>query len=711
MTNRLYKIAGIVIRAFEIIFKPKFNLKGLEHLCENPTLFVPNHFTRFETLIIPYILYKETKKQVRSLADKGLFVGTLGDFLNKVGTVSTKEPRLNRIIIADLMTGRNDWVIYPEGLMVKNKSVIDDKGDLKIYSPNRIGPPRTGSAILALKAQLIKYFIQKQTKKTIFSDNHLNKYNLDTNELSALDLQIIPINITYYPLRPGKNNLSKMLEKAFDNISDRLKEELKVESQLLFDSDINITFGNLINLRHYTQPLIRSLSILPIPNQYKINIILKLLRRPLTGKFMREIYNNLTINIDHLFAYYIFNIKSEVIDLEHLKYFILRSAYYIRSKQEYNYHASLDINIGKIITDELHPAFEDILAFAIKSKILIDSNNILNINRKSLNFKSDFHFIRIENTLKVIYNELKPIKRLLNTLKKYLTLSKPILKKTISKNIIHLDIQEYEYDYQAYYNKDFSKSIQLGRPFYYHLKKTKIGMVLSHGYKSSPPEINELANYMVDRNVAVYGVRLKGHGTHPRNLQDISWGDWYSSYNRGLRAIRCDYEKIILGGFSTGGVLALLSAAQNPKLVDGVFSINSPLKLQDIKSKLVPAINAWNDLLNLIKVDTGKIEYIDDVPENPDFNYSRNYLKGVLELEKLMTVCKDKLHLIKAPTLVMQAKNDPIVNPKSAGIIYSAIQTTKNLVELDLSDHVIVTKAGKEQVFKTVANFVDGLSS
>ena len=271
MAETLYKATWTLVNAFEAVFKPQFQVKGLKQAGRHPTLFVPNHFIRTETVIIPYVLYKDTKKIHRSLADKRFFTGVLGDFLKGIGTISTAQPQRNRIIISDLITGKNNWVIYPEGLMVKNKAVIDERGNLLIQSPARTGPPRTGSAVLALKAELIRQGLKKQLlKKTSFATDQLHKYNLHPHELSALSLQITPVNITYYPLRPSQNRLSNLLEKVLDNVSARAKEEIKIESQLLFNSNIHITFCKPLDMEKYTKFWVGLLRFFPWSGDKKI---------------------------------------------------------------------------------------------------------------------------------------------------------------------------------------------------------------------------------------------------------------------------------------------------------------------------------------------------------------------------------------------------------------------------------------------------------
>lgn len=116
-----FKSTEFTIRTLERLLNTNIKVDGLEHLNGHPTLFVINHFTRAETLLIPYVVYKYTSNYVRSLASHHLFKGKMGEILTSLGVVSTGESNRDKKIIGDLMCDRSNWLIYPEGVMVKNK--------------------------------------------------------------------------------------------------------------------------------------------------------------------------------------------------------------------------------------------------------------------------------------------------------------------------------------------------------------------------------------------------------------------------------------------------------------------------------------------------------------------------------------------------------------------------------------------------------------
>ena len=156
MALRTYKLTGFAVNALKAMLGVHLRVTGTEHLVEQPTLFVANHFTRIETFLIPYVIFRHAQRPVRCLGTHSVFKGIFGRYFRAIGGMSTRDPRRNRTIIRDLMTGRWDWVIYPEGGMIKNKKMLY-RGRLQLDHPERHGPPHTGAAMLALKAAMCKH--------------------------------------------------------------------------------------------------------------------------------------------------------------------------------------------------------------------------------------------------------------------------------------------------------------------------------------------------------------------------------------------------------------------------------------------------------------------------------------------------------------------------------------------------------------------------
>ena len=86
------KSTTFALSMLERIFRAKIRVVGVENLNGEPTLFVINHFTRAETFIVPWVLYKQTGEYVHTLANPELFVGRFGEYLSQLGVIRTDEP-------------------------------------------------------------------------------------------------------------------------------------------------------------------------------------------------------------------------------------------------------------------------------------------------------------------------------------------------------------------------------------------------------------------------------------------------------------------------------------------------------------------------------------------------------------------------------------------------------------------------------------------
>ena len=220
-------------------------------------VFVVNHFTRIETVLLPYEIHRHTGKEVWSLAHASLFMGRIGDYLRSTGNISTEDPDRDKIIISSLLTGRNPWVIFPEGAMIKDKKVVGPGGEFEVFHKSGRRPPHKGAAVLALRAEFYRHKLRclAANPNQDGLEGVLEKFQLQSLE-QALDKRtvIIPVNVTYYPLRARDNFLVRAARGLFEGISERAIEELSVEGTILSsESDIDITLGEPIEVQDFLQ--------------------------------------------------------------------------------------------------------------------------------------------------------------------------------------------------------------------------------------------------------------------------------------------------------------------------------------------------------------------------------------------------------------------------------------------------------------------------
>lgn len=180
------------------------------------------------------------------------------------------------------------------------------------------------------------------------------------------------------------------------------------------------------------------------------------------------------------------------------------------------------------------------------------------------------------------------------------------------------------------------------------------------------------------------------------------------SVERGYLILANSCQEVVLGGFSAGAGLALLAATNSLYKVRAVFAINCAMRLRRKTAKLAPAVVLWNKMVDMLVKDEGRRHFLPNEPENPEINYLRNPISGVKELMELMDELSGRLDQIKVPALVIQASDDPVVDPDGSKVLHERLGSQdKELVMVNSERHGIIRGEGSEGVFVQVVDFLD----
>ena len=254
MNRFAYRTTGLAIKALSFLSRARINIHGKENIPEGALIFVSNHFTRVETLLLPYHLNRLTHLPVWSLADYNLFETYLGRFLDKIGAVSTKNPDRDLLIVKSLLTGEAAWIIFPEGRMVKKQKRSLKRGGLMISFGDGRRPPHTGAATLALRTEFYRKRLSKLSKEFPEEAKRLmGLFKIDAIEiLLDKNTYIVPVNVTYYPIRAEENILSQLAMNLVEEIPERVIEEIMTEGTMFLTGvDADIRFGKPIAVSHF----------------------------------------------------------------------------------------------------------------------------------------------------------------------------------------------------------------------------------------------------------------------------------------------------------------------------------------------------------------------------------------------------------------------------------------------------------------------------
>ena len=712
-----YKTARYAIKAFSDLTRANIRIYGEKEIPRGSVLFAVNHFTRMETFFIPYYIHRLTGQTIWALAADELFAGGLKNLLDHLGAVSTKNPDRDRLMVKSLLTGEASWVIFPEGRMVKTKKVYDSTGKQKgrflIAAPDGAHPPHSGTASLALRTQFYRERYRRMRKThPEEAARILRMFDID-DPAPVLNHEtwIVPVNLTYYPIRARENLFSRMAGRFAGDLSERMIEEIMTEgTMLLAGVDVDMRFGTPIRVAPYLKSkAIQADVASPHPINFDDTLSsVSMMRKTavkIMERYMSTIYALTTVNHDHLFASILKFFPSKKISRQEFKQRIFLAASLCFECMDFYRHDSLTRNQIHLLTDDRFYKIANFVELAIAKGVIRAENNDFIINPDFCEI-SDFHCARLDNPLAVVANEIEPLLKLQENLRQIARDHPLRIKYRIKQALIQKARFDFEKAYHRFAVEGESRPKSVGAPFLVRGKEKDVGVVLIHGYMAAPLEVRALAEYLGNQGFRTYAPRLKGHGTAPEDLAAATYMEWVESVEEAFVIMDEICQKVVVGGFSTGAGLALDLATRVDRLA-GVFAISPPFKLQDFSARFVPAVNFWNKLMNKLNVETAKKEFVENQPENPHINYFRNPISGILELDRLMDQIETKLPNIRVPALIIQSLGDPVVNSSGSFKIFKQLGAKdKEYLMVNYERHGIINGKGSERIFRMVGDFL-----
>ena len=668
------KFTNIFFQILVKVLKIKVKITGEENIPKDKSiLFCANHFTRFETLFLPYLFSSiEHLKYARSLAYKDLFFGKVGEYLKGVKAVSTGDSGRDKIIINDLISGEYNWIIYPEGQMMKDKKIFTTKPSIfKKYKMLKFSA-KTGVATLAMRAEL--------------------------EALEKGNIYICPITVSYRPMHAKRNNLYLLIKRFIDkpNISKKIKNEIFFESSILSYSKILLHFHKPISVKDYMDDAVL------IPQNLKIEY----LRYSLTNDIMHIIYKGTPLTFDHFFSFCIFCLtenkvlRIEIKKLKEILFNLIATALTTREDLVFSYSVDEFNSLKLMIKDEKHEMLE-IAIHEMESKGLgFAKDGIFYIVEEELLKEREFIEIRIKNIFQVFLNEISYFKSLCVNLKQtFLKDDESLIKEN---GMLMFKLLEQDYLKERECKRDDMKPLEVGLPKLNII--SDVGVLLCHGFKSSPREMDKIAEFLNNSNVSTYSLRLKGHGTSPEEMKKQTGQEWILSHYFASEAMLRVCKKVFVCGFSMGGLLSLINATRFN--YQGLISVSAPLKITDYKFYLAGVANELTSAFKMFNKNAKDFILIE--PEHPQINYKKTYFSSLKELNAIIKLAKERLSLVQIPSLIIQGTKDDIVSSDSRNIIFNEIKSAnKELFDYNNSKgHVIVLEENNTELLSKILNFV-----
>ncbi|RED50749.1 alpha/beta fold hydrolase [Aestuariispira insulae] len=724
-----------------------------ENYLDSGQIFLFNHFARFETIIPQYLIHKQTGAYCRSIATHELFAGseTFSKFLWNVGAVPNNHPGLLPFLAAEILRGRK-IIVFPEGGMIKDRRVVDQDGKYSIFSPSDKTHRKhhKGAAAIAITLEMFKRRILSVHKAG--EEDRLYRW---VNALGFGDLemmiaaaqkptQVVPSNITFYPIRSDDNILRKGMELFGGELGSQAREELLIEGNILLkETDMDIRIGKprvpelswnplenilLKQMFERTESLEQLFSLQTGSDRLVDRMIGTALARKTTrlrDKCMHSMYALVSINLSHLASLLILNLLDRNIEeIEHdrfhrLLYSVIKNA---QAQPDIHHHRSIS---NPEAYDGIHQGscrgFSQFIGRAVSSGLIEATANRYRFLPK-LRQEHTFHETRLENPIIVYANEARPVKSACLAVEQAMENEYPAEHPTFAHNLFDDEVKAFHWCRETYSrsrHEEINKqetATKSGAPFLLmpegraRKQQARLGIVLVHGFLASPAEMRSFGEKLWAMGYPVLGARLRGHGTSPWDLKDRSWQEWLGSVRRGYEIMSMLADEVCLIGFSTGGALCLRLAAEKPKRLAAVVSVSAPVKFRNKNLVFVPLINSLNKLTEMVTPAEGIMTFRVNESEHPDINYRNIPLAGLQELRLLVNDMRDHLDIVTCPALILQGKDDPVIDPVSATILHEKIASAnKKLNILPANRHGILNEdlGGCQDI---IADYVDKLS-
>ncbi|WP_406857582.1 alpha/beta fold hydrolase [Alsobacter sp. KACC 23698] len=249
-----------------------------------------------------------------------------------------------------------------------------------------------------------------------------------------------------------------------------------------------------------------------------------------------------------------------------------------------------------------------------------------------------------------------------------------------------------------------------------------VAVLLIHGLTGTPSEVKSVAKAIARKGYTVHGVQLAGHCGTEADLLGAGWRDWSRSVERAFDRLREQHETVFVGGLSMGALLAINLAHARPNEVAGLLLYSTTLfydgwAIPRSRVLLKPALSLG--LARWIRFVEGAPFGIKDdrlrerivrAMQGGDSGSAGNAATpggSLLELHRLIDRVKKALPTVRAPALVVHARDDDMTSLRNAHYVASRIGGDVEKVILEDSYHMVTLDLDRDRLVAHTLSFLD----
>lgn len=229
------------------------------------------------------------------------------------------------------------------------------------------------------------------------------------------------------------------------------------------------------------------------------------------------------------------------------------------------------------------------------------------------------------------------------------------------------------------------------------------GLLLVHGFTSTPYDLRACGEYLAARGIATEGILLAGHGTTPEDLAQTRLADWLRTIREGTDRLAERCSHVFALGISLSGNLVLTLAPFLP--FAGVILVGTPLRFRHER-----AYRAAYRALRFLGREYQKkwyLQELDPAIRSHRPTYDRFPLRCAPDCLAAIRWSHATLANVRCPALILQSTADHAVDDQTIAEFRERLGSTDLTIQwFPNRYHVLLVDHGAEEVFATITDFV-----
>jgi carboxylesterase len=250
-----------------------------------------------------------------------------------------------------------------------------------------------------------------------------------------------------------------------------------------------------------------------------------------------------------------------------------------------------------------------------------------------------------------------------------------------------------------------TEAVELGDP------KAPVHCLLVHGFAGSRKDFADLGEVLAEQGCHVRLERLPGHGTTPEDMESTTADELEAYVLEAVRAAKAEHERVVLVGFSMGGALATIAAAQEP--VDRLVLLAPCYEIQHQWYYLERPewwVEKLHPMVRWVPKGQATVQVNRKEARPHLFSYTRIPTRSVLTLAELGRQASDPavLGALDMPVLVLHSPGDFAAAQAASEAAFPLIGTTdKRYLRVDArNNHHLLWDWDRALVKQEVLDFV-----